>query len=144
MFPPDHLTAPQLVLAGGHAGMLSVIESAERAPLVAPAWYSYDPGGVVRFTTEPDTRALEAVRRSGRATLSVQDAYGFVAVEGTMLISEPTDPAEFRQWAVWCLGADLGERYYRSAEDALEWMTTVRLVPQVWHGRAAAFDASRC
>lgn len=132
------------VLAGAHAGALSVVVSSERAPLVVPVWYSYRPGDVVRFSTEPDRVALEAVRRAGRAALAVRAAGGFVSVEGTVVVYEPTDPAEFRRWARWNLGDERGERYYRAAEDDLEQMTTVRLLPRRWRTREYAPALGAC
>lgn len=125
-------------LAGAHIGVLSVVASWEAAPLAVPVWYAYEPGDVVRFSTETDERALETVRRAGRATLTVQEElppYRCVSVEGSVIIYEPTDPAEFRQWVVHCLGEEPGDRYYRAVEDDLEHMTTVRLLPGNWRTR---------
>lgn len=136
--PPVHMEidARERFLAGVHAGTLSVVESGERAPLVTPVWSHYRPGGVVRVGIEDDGRCLEAIRRVGRATLTVQRVpYGCVAVEGTLLVSEPTDPSEYRRWVLGCLGAAPGERYYRSVEDDLEHMRTVRLLPSRWRTR---------
>lgn len=100
-------------------GLLSVVESSERPPLVTPVWCGPRRGDVVRFSTGDD-RSLEAVRRAGRATLTVEEpGGGYVSIAGALLITEPADPDELRRWA--------GARYDRFTEDDLERMTTVRL-----------------
>lgn len=40
-------------LAGVHVGVLSVAAGDERGPVTVPLWYSYEPGGTVRFQTSP-------------------------------------------------------------------------------------------
>jgi len=97
-------------------GLLSVVESSERAPLVTAVWCEGHVGGVVRFSTGDD-RSLEAVRRAGRATLTVPaPGGGYLSVAGTLLVTGPADPEELHRWA--------GDRF---TEDELERMTTVWL-----------------
>jgi len=125
-------------LAGVHLGLLSVAEPWERVPVVAPAWFGYEPGGLLRFSTERDERALEAVRRAGRATLTVQEElapHRCVSVEGPAVVYEPVDPDEFARWVVRCLGEEPGERYLRRVEDDLEYLTTVSVRPECWRSR---------
>lgn len=122
-------------LAGAHIALLSVIESHERAPLITPVWCGYEPGDMLRFSTGTDHRSLEAVRKENRAALTVHEdlvPYRCVSVEGAVLVYEPTDPGELRRWTACCLGDRIGERYFRSVEDAIETMTTVVLRPQRW------------
>lgn len=124
------------LMTGTHIALLSVVESPDRAPLSRPVWCDYQPGGVLRFSTATDLLALEAVRREGRATLTIQEnlvPYRAVAVEGTVLIYEPTDPDELRRWMSRCLGDRIGDRYYRSVEDEIKGMTTIVLRPERWH-----------
>lgn len=125
-------------LAGSHRGLLSVAEPWERVPVVAPAWFGYEPGGMVRFSTECDERTLEAVRRAGRATLTVQEElapHRCVSAEGPVVVYEPMDPSEFGRWVVRCLGEESGARYLRRVEDDLERMTTVSVWPERWRSR---------
>ena len=107
-------------------GLLSVVESSERAPLVRPVWCGRLTGDLVLFSTHDD-RSLEAVRRAGRATVTVSRASGdCVSVEGTLLVTEPADPDEVRRWAVAYLGTE-------PDEEDIERMTTVRLRAYLWH-----------
>src|SRR4051794_9342918 len=72
-------------LAEPHIGALAVQERADRAPLVVPIWYDYEPGGELWVLTEPDSRKGRAIKATGRFSLMVErttPTVRYVSVEG--------------------------------------------------------------
>jgi PPOX class probable F420-dependent enzyme len=89
---------------------------ADGRPHVAPVWYVVEHDGTIIFTTGEDTVKGRTLRRSGWASLCVDDdvpPFSFVVVEGPVAISE--DVAEVRRWAARIgaryMGADRAEEY---------------------------------
>ena len=122
-------------LADLHVGFLCISRGTAAAPLTTPVWYSYEPGGEIRFSTNTDSRKLLALRKVNRANFTVHEEnvpYKYVSVDGEVVAYELADPAEFHQWSLRYLGAEAGEHYYRAVEDGMPGMTTVRLRPQRW------------
>src|SRR6202011_5356399 len=58
-------------LAGLHVGVVAVARDGE-APLAAPVWYSYEPGGDVVFVFESASEKIKLFEAEGQATLCVQ------------------------------------------------------------------------
>ena len=97
------------LLEGTRTGVLATVRRDGR-PHAAPIWFTLD-GDDVLFTTGADTVKGRNLRRSGQATLVVDEAappYHFVAIEGTVEISEDLD--EMLRWAT-----ELGGRYMGAA-----------------------------
>jgi PPOX class probable F420-dependent enzyme len=124
-------------LAGLHVGVLSVAENRageERAPLAAPVWYDYQPGGRVSVITARGSRKGVALAAAGRMSLCVQDEkppYRYVTVEGPVEIEE-LDPAERLAMARRYLGPDGGEQYVASNPDPAGENVMIRMRPEHW------------
>lgn len=89
---------------------------ADGRPHVAPVWYLVDDDGTILFTTGTDTVKGRNLRRTGWASLCVDDdapPYSFVMLEGAVTLSE--DLAEVRRWAEAIgsryMGVDRAEEY---------------------------------
>jgi PPOX class probable F420-dependent enzyme len=89
---------------------------ADGRPHVAPIWYALDDDGSIHFTTGGDTVKGRNLRRTGYATVSVDDdapPFAFVILEGPVSISEDLD--EVRHWAQIIggryMGADRANEY---------------------------------
>jgi PPOX class probable F420-dependent enzyme len=120
-------------LAGIHIGVLAV--NGDGAPVVAPIWYSYEPGGDVIVSTDSASNKVEALRDAGRASLCVQTEtapYQYVVVEGPVTLTDGVDPAWRRGLARRYLGETLGDAYIESTTEEERTAVTVRLSPQNW------------
>ena len=124
-------------LAGLHVGVLSVAESRqgeERAPLAAPVWYDYQPGGLVSVITARGSRKGVALAAAGRMSLCAQDEnppYRYVTVEGPVEIEE-LDLDERLAMARRYLGAEGGDQYVASNPDAVGENVMIRMRPEHW------------
>jgi PPOX class probable F420-dependent enzyme len=99
------------LLGGTRTGVLATVRKDGR-PHAAPIWFTLD-GDDVLFTTGADTVKGRNLRRTGQATLVVDEPvapYHFVTIDGTVEISEDLD--EMLRWAT-----ELGGRYM-GAENA--------------------------
>ncbi len=118
-------------LAEPHVGVLT-IEREGFAPLAAPVWYSYEPGGDVVFSFESTSEKLELVLTTGRASLCVQNEtmpYKYVTVEGPVTVGE-TDHEIERGLAHRYLGPEIGDIYLEAVADTMS--RVVRLSPTRW------------
>ena len=125
-------------LAGVHVGVLSVAGSAGEAPLQAPIWYAYEPGGDIRFSTGARSQKAERLRAAGRASLcaqSEQPPYTYVVIEGPVSIEDIDFERDARAIAVRYLGEKGGNAYLRgqTQETARENSILVRIQPERWH-----------
>jgi PPOX class probable F420-dependent enzyme len=80
---------------------------ADGRPHAAPIWYDLDDNGAIVFNTGAGTVKGRNLRRTGQATLVVQDdrpPYSFVVITGTATWSDDLD--DVRAWA-----ARIGGRY---------------------------------
>ena len=123
-------------LAETYIAVISV-DAAERGPLTLPVWYSYKPGGVVRFATAATSKKTELIREAGRLSLCVQNEswpYRYVSVEGPAVISEPDFERDIRQVALRYIGKERGERYLASTAEERERMgeVLITLTPERW------------
>jgi hypothetical protein len=113
------------------------------APLLAPVWYEYAPGGTVVVQTGRDSVKGRLIRSAQRFSLCVQDEtppYRYVSVEGPVVdFRDPADPLTRESMAVRYLGAQEAERYLRATADQLRDDVTFRMRPQHW--RTANFTA---
>ncbi|GGM24153.1 pyridoxamine 5'-phosphate oxidase [Streptomyces fumigatiscleroticus] len=125
--------ARQTFLAGTHIGVLSVPDG--RAPLLVPIWYAYTPGGEIQVSTPSGSRKLGLVQEARYVGFAVQQEempYRYVSTDGPVTAYEPTDPQEYRRWALRYLGPMDGERFFTSIEDGLSSWVTIRIRPERW------------
>ncbi len=125
-------------LAGVHVGVLSVDEGEagrrSRAPLAAPVWYDYEPGGLVSVITARGSRKGMALAAAGRMSLCAQDEnppYRYVTVEGPVEIEE-LDLDERLAMARRYLGPEGGDQYVASNPDSAGENVMIRMRPEHW------------
>jgi len=120
-------------LADFHVGIISIPEEG-RGPLTVPIWYSYEPGGEIRFLTGGDSVKGRALRAAGAASLCVQSEepplYKYVVASGPVRIEDGADPEERRAIAYRYFGEEIGDLYLAGASS--EGSITVVLTPEVW------------
>lgn len=101
-------------LAGVHVGVIGIAE-AGRAPLLAPIWYAYEPGGELWLVTERGSRKGRLLERTRRVSLCAQSEtppYKYVSVEGPVTRIEPSDLLRHeRPLAIRYLGERRGQQY---------------------------------
>lgn len=122
-------------LAGLHVGVLAVSRAEGGAPIVAPIWYSYEPGGEIVMTTDSASVKVKALRTVGVASLCAQteDApYRYIVVEGPVRVVDGVDPSWRRSLAHRYLGAELGDVYTDLTADSEASAVTIRLTPRRW------------
>ena len=99
-------------LAGLHVGVLAIPSSG--APLTAPIWYDYEPGGDIWLLTGPSSQKGRLLAKGGKVTLVAQQEslpYSYVSVEGTVTSIEPATAHDTLQMAVRYLGEEMGKGY---------------------------------
>jgi len=120
-------------LADLHVGILG-ISAQGRGPIVLPVWYSYEPGGEVRFTTSGGSKKVEFLKEENRFSLCVQNEkppYQYVTVEGPILSMEKADvEQDTRPIARRYLGEVEGDAYVEGTSD--EQGLLVRMRPERW------------
>ncbi|RCV47343.1 pyridoxamine 5'-phosphate oxidase [Marinitenerispora sediminis] len=131
-------------LAGPHVGVLGVADPrGGSAPLLAPVWYRYEPGGEVVVQTGRESVKARLIRQAGRFSLCAQEEtppYRYVSVEGPVTTcQDPADPAEREAMAVRYLGADQAPAYLDATRGQLADDVTFRMRPQRW--RTADFTS---
>lgn len=121
-------------LAQPHIGALSVVESAERAPLNVPIWYQYTPGGNLWIRTGPESRKARAIRAAGRFSLMVQrvePTIRYVSVEGPAEFSEDNHDLSV-EMAVRYLAAEQAEEFLEFERTHLGEHTVITMRPERW------------
>jgi PPOX class probable F420-dependent enzyme len=105
---------------------------ADGRPHAAPIWYDLDDDGAIVFNTGVGTVKGRNLRRTGQATLVVQDdrpPYSFVVITGTATWSDDLD--DVRAWAARIggryMGADRAEDY--GARNGVPGELVVRVTP---------------
>ena len=127
------MTKPQreAFLADLHVGVITVAREGA-APLAAPVWYSYAPGGDVIFDFASASEKIKLLELAGRASLCVQNEvmpYRYVTVEGPTVVGSVNDEVE-RSLAHRYLGAEIGGMYLDSIAGTVS--RVVRLTPTRW------------
>ena len=121
-------------LAGLHVGVLSIPEDGH-GPLTVPIWYSYEPGGVVRFVTGGASKKAALLRKAGRLSLCVQTEtapYQYVSIEGPAAFGLPDFERDVRAIAHRYLGEQVGEMYLQMTAGQRDNSVLVSLTPQRW------------
>jgi nitroimidazol reductase NimA-like FMN-containing flavoprotein (pyridoxamine 5'-phosphate oxidase superfamily) len=120
-------------LANLHVGILG-ISAQGRGPIVIPVWYSYEPGGDVRFSTSEGAKKVDFLKGENRFSLCVQNEkppYQYVSVEGPILSMEKADvEQDLRPIARRYLGEVEGDAYVD--ETSGEQSILVRMKPERW------------
>lgn len=120
-------------LAGLHVGVLS-IPRADRAPLAAPIWYGYEPGGEIVVLTGPDSlkgRLLDIGAKVSMVAQREAPPYAYVSVEGSVTAAESgAHPEELRALAHRYLGTELGDQYVTATSGRPELRVSIR--PERW------------
>lgn len=118
-------------LADLHIGVVTVARDGE-APLAAPVWYSYAPGGDIVFVFESASEKIKLFKSAGRASLCVQNEtmpYQYVTVDGPTVVGDTDDDVE-RSLAHRYLGAEIGDLYLETVADTIS--RVARLTPTRW------------
>ncbi|MFC3994764.1 pyridoxamine 5'-phosphate oxidase family protein [Nocardiopsis sediminis] len=130
-------------LADVHVGVFGVADPrGDRAPLLVPVWYAYEPGGGITVFTGRESVKADLVRAAGRISLCVQDEtapYRYVSVEGPAVIEDRVDPGERAAMAHRYLDPVTAPAYLEANSHQLEGDVTVRMRPERW--RTADFNA---
>jgi PPOX class probable F420-dependent enzyme len=120
-------------LAALHVGVLG-ISAPDRAPVLVPVWYSYEPGGEIVFITNKNAKKAKRLEQEGRFTLCVQDEsppYKYVSVEGPIVSIEDADhERELTPIAHRYLGKERGDAYVTKTSGDEELL--VRMRPARW------------
>src|SRR5689334_1906627 len=77
-------------LAGVHVGVVCIADG-DRAPIAAPIWYDYAPGGDLRIVTGRDSRKGKRLVPGAKVSLCAQQEappYKYVTVEGVVAAVE--------------------------------------------------------
>jgi len=116
---------------------VAVISMAEegRGPLTIPVWYSYEPGGEIRFITGDTSKKALLLRRAGRMSLCVQTEtppYKYLSVEGPVTFGKPDFERDSKPMALRYLGEQMAEMYLASTADERLTSVLVSLKPERW------------
>ncbi|MEU3352479.1 pyridoxamine 5'-phosphate oxidase family protein [Streptomyces sp. NPDC037389] len=131
-------------LAEPRIGVLGVTDPrGERAPLLVPIWYHYEPGGEVVVQTGREMVKTRLLRAAGRFSLCAQDdnrPYRYVSVEGPIVsVTDPADPELREAMAHRYLDPEEARAYLKATAHQLKEDVTFRMRPQHW--RTANFAA---
>jgi PPOX class probable F420-dependent enzyme len=121
-------------LAGVHVGVLAVSAAEGAAPLTAPVWYVYQPGGLLSLATGRGTHKARAIGAAGRFSLCAQDEqppYKYVTVEGPAVI-ESASPDDWRILARRYLGAEGGDAWLDANSVDADDSVVIRMTPERW------------
>jgi PPOX class probable F420-dependent enzyme len=121
-------------LAGVHVGVLAVSGADGAAPLTAPVWYRYEPGGAVSLATGRGTHKARAIGAAGRFSLCAQDEqppYRYVTVEGPAVIG-PAGPDDWRILARRYLGIEGGDAWLDAAGIEVGDSVVITMTPDRW------------
>lgn len=117
-------------LADLHVGVLSIPRDGS-APLSAPVWYDYEPGGELWFLTGPTSMKGKLLKEGGQIAFVAQREampYAYVTVEGTISsITEADLERESRPMAHRYLGAETGDAYTEQTKGAVSVRVNMRI-----------------
>lgn len=118
-------------LAGLHVGVLAIPTAG--APLTAPIWYDYEPGGDIWVLTGSGSRKGKLLREGLAVTLVAQQEampYAYVSVEGTVTTIAPQGDADTLHMATRYLGEAQGKGYADANAEGESVRVTIR--PDRW------------
>lgn len=107
-------------LAGLHVGVLSIPRQSG-APLTAPIWYDYQPGGEIRVLVGRESLKARLLSEGTAVTLVAQQEampYAYVSVEGTVTEIQPAERTkDTLPMAIRYLGEEMGASYADATEE---------------------------
>ena len=124
-------TERESFLAALHVGVLAI--PSDGAPLTAPIWYDYEPGGDIWVLTGPNSRKGRLLSEGLKVTMVAQQEelpYAYVSVEGTVTAIEPQGDGDTQQMAIRYLGEALGKQYAEANAAGESVRVTIR--PDRW------------
>jgi uncharacterized protein len=125
----------QAFLAAPHIGVLSIPREGA-APLSAPVWYDYEPGGELRVITMGSSRKGKLLRQGLPVSFCVQEEappYVYVTVSGTISRLVPSSlEDDLRPMARRYLGVEGGDAY--TDREGVEGTVTVYVTLKEWLG----------
>ncbi|TNF88134.1 MAG: pyridoxamine 5-phosphate oxidase [Gammaproteobacteria bacterium] len=124
-------TEREAFLAALHVGVLAI--PSDGAPLTAPIWYDYAPGGDIWVLTGPNSRKGRLLSEGLKVTMVAQQEelpYAYVSVEGTVTAIEPQGNGDTQQMAIRYLGEELGKQYAQANAAGESVRVTIR--PDRW------------
>ncbi|MBO6564077.1 MAG: pyridoxamine 5'-phosphate oxidase family protein [Pseudomonadales bacterium] len=104
-------------LAGLHVGVISIPREG-RAPLTAPIWYDYKPGGEAWVITDANSLKGKAIQKAPQISLCAQSEdmpYKYVTIEGSFT-TRPSTQEELLSMAIRYLGEEQGKAYADNPE----------------------------
>ncbi len=105
-------TERETFLADLHVGVLAI--PTDGAPLTAPIWYDYEPGGDIWILTGPNSRKGRLLSEGLKVTLVAQQEalpYAYVSVEGTVTAIAPQGEGDTLHLATRYMGEEMGKGY---------------------------------
>jgi hypothetical protein len=121
-------------LAETRVAVISIAEDG-RGPLTIPVWYTYEPGGAVRFITGATSKKAALLKQAGRMSLCVQTEtapYKYLTIEGPITVGKPDFERDSRPMAIRYLGEQMGEMYLASTAGERDDSILVSLRPERW------------
>jgi len=118
-------------LADLHVGVLAI--PSDGAPLTAPIWYDYEPGGDIWVLTGPSSLKGKLLRVGLEVTMVAQQEalpYAYVSVQGTVTAIEPQADGDTLKMAIRYLGEEMGKGYAEANAAGESVRVTIR--PDRW------------
>lgn len=112
-----------------------------KAPLLAPIWYRYAPGGTVDIcmsSTSPKAHRLRAEERASMSVLTEDNPYKYVTVEGPVTVEELGENTyqELLAMSTRYLGSRAGtmytDKFMENMGDTGSTEVIVRITPENW------------
>jgi hypothetical protein len=122
-------------LADVHVAVVSIPE-AGAAPVTAPVWYRYAPGGQVEFVTDRESRKGRQLQVGAPLALCAQvetPPYKYVTVEGVVTALDPVDfERDLVPISTRYLGSEQGAAYAKVLATEMAASVLVRVRPERW------------
>ena len=118
-------------LADLHVGVVSIGRQ-DKAPLTAPIWYDYEPGGKVWMITGTDSLKAAALADTDQISLVAQTEappYKYVSISGSCTKRDVAE-GELLAMAIRYLGKEQGQAYAAAAGGGGDFM--VEFTPETW------------
>jgi hypothetical protein len=118
-----------------YVGVLSVAGEPGRAPLTAPIWYLYRPGGDITIVTSPTMRKTRLIGEAGRFALCVQATdppYRYVTAEGPVVETRPVTDEERQQLADRYVGPARAAAYLQYTRVDMADYVAITMRPDRW------------
>jgi nitroimidazol reductase NimA-like FMN-containing flavoprotein (pyridoxamine 5'-phosphate oxidase superfamily) len=125
----------ELFLAEPHVAALAVSAGPDRAPLILPMWYQYEPGGDLWILTEARSRKARLIVATGRFSLMVdrvKPTFRYVSVEGPVTRTVPGTDEMTLEMAARYLPPERIPAYLELAKTDVGEQVAIYLRPERW------------